>query len=57
LNRLIAAARPHRLPLGIYCSDGKVAAERITQGFQFVNVASDTGILTRAVAAELEASR
>jgi 4-hydroxy-2-oxoheptanedioate aldolase len=57
LNRLIASAKPHRLPLGIYCSNGAAAAERIRQGFQFVNVASDTGGMVRAVAAELEASK
>ena len=57
LNRLIASAKPHRLPLGIFCSNGAAAAERLRQGFQFVNVASDTGGLVRAVTAELEASR
>jgi 4-hydroxy-2-oxoheptanedioate aldolase len=57
IQAILGAARAHRLPLGIYCSNGKVAAERIKQGFQFVNVTSDTGILTRTVAAELEASR
>jgi 4-hydroxy-2-oxoheptanedioate aldolase len=57
LNRVIASAKPHRLPLGIFCSNGRAAAERIRQGFQFVNVASDTGILPRSIAAELEASR
>ena len=57
LNRLIASAKPHRLPLGIHCSSGKAAAERLRQGFQFVAVASDTGGMLRAVSAELEASR
>ncbi len=57
LDRLISSAKPHRLPLGIFCSNGRAAAERIRQGFQFVNVASDTSILARSVAAELEASQ
>jgi 4-hydroxy-2-oxoheptanedioate aldolase len=57
MNRLIASAKPHRLPLGIYCSNGAAAAERIRQGFQFVNVASDTGGLQRFVQAELDASK
>jgi len=57
LARIIGSARPHRLPLGIFCSNGKAAAERIRQGFQFVNVASDTGGLLRLVRAELDASK
>ncbi len=57
MNRLIASAKPHRLPLGIYCSDGKAAAERIRQGFQFVNVTSDVGSLARNVTVELAASQ
>jgi 4-hydroxy-2-oxoheptanedioate aldolase len=57
IDRIIASARPHRLPLGIYCSNGKVADERIRQGFQFVNVTSDTGGLLRHVQAELDASK
>ncbi len=57
LQTIQSAARAHHLPLGIYCSSGKAAAERIAQGFQFVNVASDVSVLTRTVAAELEASR
>jgi 4-hydroxy-2-oxoheptanedioate aldolase len=51
------AARAHHLPLGIYCSNGKAAAERIKQGFLLVNVASDTGLLQHGLVAELEASK
>jgi len=57
VDRIIASAKPHRLPLGIYCADGRAADERIRQGFQFVNVTSDTGGLLRHVQAELDASR
>jgi len=57
LNLITSAARPHRLPLGIYCTDGKAAEERIRQGYQFVNVTSDTGGLLRHVQAELDASK
>jgi len=57
IDRLIASARPHRLPLGIFCSNGRAAAERLRQGFQFVNVASDTGGLPRFVQAELDVSK
>ncbi len=57
LDLIQAAARPHRLPLGIYCANGKVAEERLRQGYQFVNVTSDTGGLIRHVQAELDASK
>lgn len=57
LDRIIDSARSHHLPLGIFCSNGKAAAMRIQQGFQFVNVASDTGGLVRIVQSELDASR
>ena len=57
LARIIGSARPHRLPLGIFCSNGKAAAERIRQGFQFVNVASDTNGVVRFIQSELDASQ
>ena len=57
LARIIGSARPHRLPLGIFCSNGKAAADRIHQGFQFVNVASDTSGLVRFIQSELDASQ
>jgi 4-hydroxy-2-oxoheptanedioate aldolase len=50
------AARAHHLPLGIYCSSGNAAAERIQQGFQFVNVTSDINLLQRGGRSELEAA-
>jgi 4-hydroxy-2-oxoheptanedioate aldolase len=57
LAKILRAAKKHKVPLGIFCSSGKAAAERIRQGFQFVNVASDTGGLLRLVQAELKASK
>lgn len=51
-----AAQRCH-IPLGIYCSNGKAAAERIRQGFLWVNVASDVGLLQRGGQAALEDSK
>ena len=56
LKEIQNAARIHHLPLGIFCSNGKAAAERIQQGFLFVNVTSDTRTLLQGVQAELEAS-
>lgn len=57
LTQVIDAAQRHHLPLGIYCSNGKAAAARIVQGFQFVNITSDLNSLTKNVLAELDASR
>ncbi len=57
LQEIVCAAQEHHLPLGIYCSSGYAAAERIRQGFQLVNVASDVGLLQRGVLAELKASK
>jgi 4-hydroxy-2-oxoheptanedioate aldolase len=56
LNEIQHAAQVHNLPLGIYCSNGKAAAERIRQGFLMVNVATDIGVLQRGVLIELEDS-
>jgi len=57
LAEIVAAAKKRKLPLGIFCSNGAAAARRIAEGFQFVNVATDMGCLTRGVMAELEAAR
>jgi 4-hydroxy-2-oxoheptanedioate aldolase len=57
LEQIIQTAKKHSLPLGIFCSNGKAAAGRIRQGFQFVNVTSDTGGLVRFVQSELDASK
>jgi 4-hydroxy-2-oxoheptanedioate aldolase len=57
LREIQRAAQAHHLPLGIYCSNGKAAAERIRQGFLLVNVANDVSLLQRGALAELEASR
>ncbi len=57
LHEIQRAAQAHHLPLGIYCSNGKAAAERIRQGFLLVNVASDVDLLKGGARAELEASK
>lgn len=57
IDRILHTARAHHLPLGIYCSTGKAAADRIRQGFQFVNIASDISSLIRNVEVELKAAR
>jgi 4-hydroxy-2-oxoheptanedioate aldolase len=57
LSDILRAAKARGLPVGIYCSNGKAAAERIRQGFLLVNVTSDVSLLTRGVPPELEASQ
>ena len=57
LAEIINMGQKYKLPLGIYCSNGAAARQRIAEGFQFVNVTSDLGSLSRGVLAELENSR
>jgi 4-hydroxy-2-oxoheptanedioate aldolase len=56
LREIQNVAKVHHMPLGIYCSNGKAAAERIRQGFLMVNVASDIGLLQRGALSEFEDS-
>jgi 4-hydroxy-2-oxoheptanedioate aldolase len=55
LDYFVRVARRHHVPTGIFCPNGRVAAARIAQGFQFVNAGTDVGALTRGLAAELGA--
>lgn len=57
LADILRTARRYQVPVGIFCSSGQAAAERITQGFQFVNVATDLGAMRGYIQAELETSR
>ena len=57
IEEILRAAKAHHLPVGVYCSNGKAAAERIKQGFTLVNVASDVNLLKRGGLAELEAAQ
>jgi 4-hydroxy-2-oxoheptanedioate aldolase len=54
LKEILRAANAHRLPAGIYCSGARAAADRISQGFLLVNVASDVGALLQGVRSQLE---
>lgn len=56
LETILQAAKKHNLPMGIYCANGKIAAERLRQGFLLVNVASDVGLLG-GVQRELETAQ
>jgi 4-hydroxy-2-oxoheptanedioate aldolase len=57
LREIQRAAQAHHLPLGIYCSNGKAAANRIREGFLLVNVTSDVDLLKIGARAELEDSQ
>jgi 4-hydroxy-2-oxoheptanedioate aldolase len=57
LERIKAAARRHNLPLGIYSSGGQAAAQRITEGFGMVSVASDSSCLSSAASSHLACVR
>ncbi len=53
LERIKAAARPHKLPLGMYCSDGVAAAARLREGFQMVSICNDAVLLAGGAATNL----
>lgn len=57
MDEIMQSAKKHDLPLGIFCSNGKAAAQRIEQGFLFVNVTGDIASLLGGVQRELEASQ
>ena len=57
LEEIKASAKKHKRPLGIFCSNGAAAKQRISEGFQFVNVSTDLNSLSRNVLAELEISK
>lgn len=57
LERVQAAARRHGKATGIFCSDGRAAAERVGQGFLMVNVMSDASALRGTAVRELGAAR
>jgi 4-hydroxy-2-oxoheptanedioate aldolase len=53
LETLKAAARRYNIPLGMFCSSGLAAAQRIKEGFQMVTVTSDAASLGSAAAQNL----
>lgn len=57
LSLIQHTAEKFHLPLGIFCSNGRAAAERIRQGFLFVNVTTDLNAMMGAVQIELAASQ
>jgi 4-hydroxy-2-oxoheptanedioate aldolase len=53
IQLILNAAQKHKMPLGIYCSNGQAASMRIQQGFQFVNVTSDVNAMLQGAAIAL----
>lgn len=54
MAEILRVAAQNRLPVGIYCSGARAAADRIGEGFLLVNVASDVGALIQGVRAQVE---
>lgn len=57
LETIKAAGRRHNVPLGIWCSDGKVAAARVAEGFQFVSCCNDASSLAGGALQHLQTAK
>jgi len=56
IQRILTEAHAAGKKCAIYCISGTQAAERAAQGFDMINVTSDIGAMTEAVAAQLNAA-
>lgn len=56
INHVLKIAKKQGIPAGIYCPNGKIAAQRIQQGFQLVNIASDFSLLLNGIQTQLKTS-
>jgi 4-hydroxy-2-oxoheptanedioate aldolase len=45
IDRLLAAGKKHNVPAGIHVVDALAAQRRIAQGFQFIAVTSEVGMM------------
>jgi 4-hydroxy-2-oxoheptanedioate aldolase len=45
VNRILQAAQKHRVPAGIHVLDAAAARRRMEQGFQFLAIASEAGLM------------
>jgi 4-hydroxy-2-oxoheptanedioate aldolase len=45
VNHLLATGKKHKVPGGIHVADAAAAQRRMTQGFQFIAIASETGMM------------
>ena len=57
LERIQQTARAHSLALGMFCSDGASASERVRQGFQMVSATTDVSSLIAAATRNLRDAR
>ncbi|NWJ46353.1 MAG: 2-dehydro-3-deoxyglucarate aldolase [Chloroflexi bacterium] len=57
LEKIKAAARKYNVALGMFCSNGDTAAQRIREGFQMVNATSDASSLLTAATQNLQKAR
>ncbi len=55
LETLKEAGRRYNIPLGMFCSSGPAAVQRIKEGFQMVTITSDAASLGSAAAQNLQA--
>lgn len=57
LERIKASAQKHGIATGIFSGDGKVAAERLSQGFQMIAAATDAGSMIAAATEHLRLAK
>ena len=55
MDKLKEAASRYNIPLGMYCSNGEAALQRVQEGFQMVVTTSDASSLASAAALNLSA--
>ncbi|HCI78663.1 MAG TPA: 2-dehydro-3-deoxyglucarate aldolase [Ktedonobacter sp.] len=57
LGRIKTAAQKYQLALGMFCTDGKAAAQRIHEGFHMVSITSDVSCLIAEATRNLQVVR
>jgi 4-hydroxy-2-oxoheptanedioate aldolase len=57
LERIKEGAHKHHVALGIFAGNGKIAAERVRQGFQMVTVTTDISSMIAAATQNLRMAR
>jgi len=57
LERIKGAARTYQLAVGMYCSNGAAAVQRVHEGFQMVSVTSDVSCLVAEATRNLNVAR
>ena len=57
MQAIHAAAEKYNMPLGIYASSAEAARQRVSEGFMFVNIASDIGAMLGGVGAAIKTAR